>query len=223
MNKLLLFSPALILLFLTIQPVSAALVEADWLVAGDSKLTVDTNSGFEWLDLTESTGLSMNEVLSGVGGFLDMGFRYATTSEISELFAAAGISDTTGDSVPENVEPVIDLLLLMGITFEYVSSGGNNIFSSGYHLPDPPDLSGRTLASAFQLISSGNPPLNLDDSLASAVIATSRSLDRDFSEWFDGSYLVRETTVVPLPAAFWLFVSGLLGLIGISKHKIQAL
>jgi hypothetical protein len=164
----------------------------------------------------------MNEVLAGTGDFVSMGFRYATTSEVSGLFAAAGIVDTSGNSVAENAGPVIDLLLLLGITFEFVSSGGNNIFSSGYHLPDSPDLSESTIAAAFQLQSSGLPVLNTENGLGSAVIGVSRSVNRDFSESFEGSYLVRETTVVPVPAAVWLFGSGLLGLVGIARGKKAA-
>ena len=222
MNKKHALMSAVVSLFLSTQTASAALLEADWLVPGDSKLTVDTNSGLEWLDLTETAGLSMNEILAGTGGFASMGFRYATTTEVSGLFAAAGIVDTSGNSVAENAGPVIDLLLLLGTTFEFVSSGGNNIFSSGYHLPDSPSLSEATIASAFQLQSSGVPALNTENGLGSAVIGVSRSADRDFSEWFDGSYLVRETAVVPVPAAIWLFGSGVLGLIGIAKRKKAA-
>jgi len=210
---------AIIPFLLVVKSACAALVEADWLLAGDRKLTVDTSSSLEWLDLTESTNLSMNEILAGAGGFLGMGFRYATTSEVSALFAAAGIVDTTGDLVAENAAPIIDLLLLMGITFEFVSSSGNNIFSAGYHFPDLPDLSESTIASAFQLASSGDPALNTENGLGSAVIEISRSTNRDFSESFEGSYLVRETVVVPLPSALWLLGSGLLSLIGVARRK----
>jgi hypothetical protein len=46
------------------------------------------------------------------------------------------------------------------------------------------------------------------------------TLDVDFSASTPGDY-IRVITVssVPIPAAVWLFVSGLLGLIGIARHR----
>ena len=43
-------------------------------------------------------------------------------------------------------------------------------------------------------------------------------------EWYGGEFLniYLETTQVPIPAAIWLFCSGLLGLIGISRSKVSS-
>lgn len=218
MNIRLLLSSTLISLFLMIQTASAALVESDWLVAGDNKLTIDTNSGLEWLDLTESTGFSMNQILAGAGGFLDMGFRYATTSEVSTLFAEANVIDTGGEAVEENAAAAMDFILLFGITYQASDSSGNNTFTSGYHFPDPPDTSESTIAAFVQLISFGEPPLNTENGYGAAMVSALLSGNRDRATSTDGSFLVREATYVPVPAAVWLFGSGLIGLLGMSMR-----
>jgi hypothetical protein len=61
---------------------SAALVDLiniDLKIAGDELITRDSNSGLDWLDLTETNGLSQNYILTqmGSGGLFD-GWRYAT-------------------------------------------------------------------------------------------------------------------------------------------------
>ena len=206
---------AIIPFLLVAKSACAALVEADWLLAGDRKLTVDTSSSLEWLDLTESTNLSMNEILAGAGGFLDMGFRYATTSEVSALFAEANITDTSGNAQEENAAAALDFILLFGFTYQGSDSSGSNTGTVGYHLPDPLDASESTIASFVQYII----PSNTGIGHGAAMVELVFSGNRDLAKSTEGSFLVRETTVVPIPAAFWLFGSGLLGLIGIARKK----
>ena len=43
---------------------TAAPIQQDFLSAGDGLLTLDDQSGLEWLDLSETQGLSFNEVQS---------------------------------------------------------------------------------------------------------------------------------------------------------------
>jgi len=78
--------------------------------------TYDDVSGLEWLDLTESTGRSVNNVLShlGTGGDFE-GYRYAVIDEIYGLFIAAGIPDVPGTSVA-NIAPAQALMDLIGHT-----------------------------------------------------------------------------------------------------------
>ena len=35
-----------------------------------------------------------------------------------------------------------------------------------------------------------------------------------------GIFMVRDHTVVPVPASAWLFMSGLVGLVGVSRRKV---
>lgn len=67
-------------------PASADLIEQDLFAAGDALLTLDDVSGLRWLDLTETTGISMDDIEADVGGWASRGFRHASTSEIYDLF-----------------------------------------------------------------------------------------------------------------------------------------
>lgn len=55
-------------------------------------LTVDSDTGFEWLDLTISTGFTFDEVQAelGAGGLFE-GFRFATAPEIATYWQNAGV------------------------------------------------------------------------------------------------------------------------------------
>ncbi|GKS58526.1 hypothetical protein YTPLAS18_20530 [Nitrospira sp.] len=70
------------------------LIQADLIPgSGDQLITYDTDTNFQWLNLTATANRSVNEVLAGFGGFTTTyGFRYATGAEVGELFRHAGIS-----------------------------------------------------------------------------------------------------------------------------------
>ncbi len=64
----------------------AELVSTDWLVEGDSKATLDTKTGVEWLDLSETKGKSIAQVQA----LLDTtysGWHLATKRQVFDLFA----------------------------------------------------------------------------------------------------------------------------------------
>jgi hypothetical protein len=69
------------------------------------------------------------------------------------------------------------------------------------------------ILSYVELSMGGNKNLNY---FSSHVAGFSISDPTVTSAWFGGS---TSTTVVPLPAAFWLFGTGLVGLIGVAKRK----
>jgi len=75
--------------------VSAETIAAtDWKVQGDHKLTLDSNTGLEWLDIDQTLNKSYERVtfLLGTGQTYE-GFRYATEQEFTALVANAGILD----------------------------------------------------------------------------------------------------------------------------------
>lgn len=83
------------------------LTQADLFVAGDGKVTRDPYTGLEWLDLTETLGLSINQILAGAGpagGWISvLGFRYATVTEVENLFIDHGfpnVNSPTAANVP---------------------------------------------------------------------------------------------------------------------------
>jgi len=103
---------------LSYAPANAAFLERDWKFAGDKLITLDTNTGLEWLDVAESTNYSFNYVNSqfGVGGDFE-GFRYATTSEVKEFITNAGWP-VFGSTIfsPEAYEPLSLVQSLVGVT-----------------------------------------------------------------------------------------------------------
>ena len=72
----------------------AALIELDWIVAGDKALLQDMTTGIVWLDLGKTGNRSYNDVAAnlGPGGDFD-GFRFASEDQVIGLFKDAGIPD----------------------------------------------------------------------------------------------------------------------------------
>lgn len=64
----------------------AALQKGDWLVAGDQKVAIDTDTGLEWLTLNNTKGKSINDVVAQLeaGGAYE-GWRLPTESEVFTL------------------------------------------------------------------------------------------------------------------------------------------
>jgi len=139
--------------------VDASLVSADWNSANDGLLTHDTVTSNYWLDLTETAGMSYNDVIAqfGPGGSFE-GFRVATYDEVTELLLNAGIAMTIsptinpGQSIYDSYTSFIELL---GATYE--SSGPYPVeqkYNIGivdpltYPIPPPQDLVGGVLVSA---------------------------------------------------------------------------
>lgn len=76
----------------TVGLADAFLIERDLFISGDGLITSDTDTGLYWLDLTVTTNLSYNDVLThiGTGGSLE-GFRYATVADLDTLQVSAGL------------------------------------------------------------------------------------------------------------------------------------
>jgi hypothetical protein len=74
-------------LFLAAAPARGELVVAiPGTPADGAYITHDTISGLYWLNLHETTGLSFDAIQAGAGGYLADGWRYATVSEVCDLF-----------------------------------------------------------------------------------------------------------------------------------------
>lgn len=207
------------LLFLSLSlPANAALISVDWQAAGDSLMVRDTNTQLEWLNLTQTTGLSYAEVSSqfGAGGGFE-GLRYATNAEVLALFGDYfGISLAAGMSreVPAYLDPGVRLA---SETLGDGVSGGTDDISG-------PNANYRLVGFTGDLMTDGS---------RFALGAVTRWSDTDYYtlkdplEFFDiyagdfswtGSYLVR-TVATPLPAAAWLLGAGLMALCGVAKRR----
>jgi len=194
--------------------------------------TTDLDSSLDWLDVTISVSQTYKYVSSqfGVAGEYE-DWRYATEIEFNDM-----ISNWTGTKISNTApshghvrhpEGVIDgLHLLLGSTLDtgYIRfSGGTYDSLYGYAEGELWDVTAGLIADTD--ISTGNHwvatifdfdryPEDVDYTDSKAHLESVNSARANL-----GSYLVRETSPVPVPAAVWLMGTGLLGLMGYSRKK----
>lgn len=205
--------------------VNAALMSADWQTSGDNLLTIDSISGLSWLDLSESNGMSYNEVLSqlGEGGIFE-GFRYATTNEVIELWSSnfgvdlyVGRSSFESGSIDAGIEVAVSFLGDTIAGHPYFSGTGVTGLTSSiseslgypYYCGALPEVNCRDVIGAYY-----------DPDFNNAYQTPGHTHEHiDSTDPYFGSYLVKDVAEVPLPAAIWLFGSGLIGLVGLARRK----
>jgi len=119
-------------MFLMVGNASASLVGTDLLTSGDGLITIDDETGLEWLDMPLTNGMSYQAVSDST--YVNThGFHFATEAELHELYNNMGMDIPTG--VPSGGAPVharSDLYVpihtlhdYLGMT--YVASGQNAI------------------------------------------------------------------------------------------------
>lgn len=210
-------------------PAHAVLITADWLAPGDGLIVRDTATSIEWLNLTQTAGLSYAQVSGelGAGGGFD-GWRYATNGEVSALFGdyfgislAAGVlreapayldpgvrlaSETLSDGVSGGTDEVSGPnanYRLVGFSADVRLNGAHFAVGAMTRWSDTDYFTVKDPVGAFELSSWDPYGLVTDDFFA--------------HEWI-GSYLVR-TSAVPVPAAAWLLGSGLVVLAGTARRR----
>ena len=105
----------------------AEVFERDWKNPGDGLLTFDNVNIREWLDLTETQGMSIQDVQAQLmPGEEYAGFAIASMSEVVELLTTAGVHIASISE--ENVDPAMNLVGLLGETgdgsFGFVDAAG---------------------------------------------------------------------------------------------------
>ena len=72
-------------------------------VTDGNNLTIDTITGFEWLDTTLSSNMSYNQIAAefGSGGLFE-GFQFATRADIATFWLNAGISPVPNFFIAED-------------------------------------------------------------------------------------------------------------------------
>lgn len=104
----------------------ATFIESDLYEYGDSLLTFDSENNLEWLDVTLTTGLSYNDIMNNEGGWLALGFRYASVYEVENLFTDFGIP-LWSNNAPNRPE-IDNLTAFLGNTLEgYTRYGVNGV------------------------------------------------------------------------------------------------
>lgn len=185
----------------------AGLVIQDYQIAGDNLLTLDTNTGLEWLDFTETANWGTPLP------YLNDGFRYATRNEVDSLFNTANLGPYYLSNPSEQNVPGVTLLLnYMGQTSYFLSEG--------YHLegpatrfvfdpsmtPDGPEY----YVGMFGLDISSSPNKGwIEGSFYPGYLSTFTVFEDQIGPGSDYAHaLVRE---VPTPSSLFLFGSAILG------------
>jgi len=124
---------------------SGTLVLAAWALAGTSHAdlldrgatTLDTESGLEWLDVTETLGVSaLDIVVGGYGGLMADGWMHATVEQIDELFTHAGIPlPHNGGQSPAGFAGADLLIRLLGASGSSSSGFFIQAFSGTFVVP----------------------------------------------------------------------------------------
>ena len=192
----------------------------------------DTAAGLDWLDITATTNRSYNDVSSefGVGGEFE-GWRFATQLEFDALLLGQGwTAMTCGGDVfcgwsTANNGLAAPLVSLFGDAYELNASGSDTAGYvgglKGMLLDTVPGCAG---SCSFQVVAElrdqgfQNPDDLANSPTADWAASQSETVGRNSTAAGRGSFLVR-ATVVPVPAAAWLFASGLSLLIGMRMRK----
>lgn len=188
---------------------SAALID-------NGNTTIDTATGLEWLDLTLTQGQSYNNiVIDGFGGYAVQGYVHATTEQLCGLFGSLGDDMTGCTDATNNVLNIIEqstattLTNYLGVTFsDPTNSGAYGLFDDG---SDTDIGLGCVEVGSTGTCKSDTGPL------VYRLLGWATKADYHSTA---GNWLVRPSQV-PVPAAVWLFGSGLLGLIGVAKRKVR--
>lgn len=184
------------------QSPNAVLISEDDDVYGDDSITLSTDTGFQWLDLTLSTGLSVNQILDGSGDFLDNGFRVATADEVDLFLLEAGWDGVDQsadvDGTVANLAFVELLHGLLGVTGEASVDGGNpgdTFFTEGWALT-PDNATTGLLSRPFFTITQNGAAGRLSCTAVSIPVFTTQDFsgclrDQDAAFSFIGTFLVR--------------------------------
>jgi hypothetical protein len=201
-----------LLLSVALESSYADVISTDLNTTGDGLLTTDIGTGFEWLDLSQTLGLSYDDVSSRLGtGEQFEGFRYGTRDEVADLYRAAGIVDLSGACVYANANGVAELFSLMG---GLVSLGVDRTLSFGV-TGTPSGTTTYYRGSLAYRIELAYPVPNYT---GSAYLNS--SVSEGSSASYLGHYLLREPNAVPEPSTFAALAGvSTLGLIFVRRRR----
>jgi hypothetical protein len=167
------------------------------LIVDNGTSAIDTGTNLEWLDLTETQGLTLNQVQSS-SLILTDGWVYATAAQVTTLFTNAGFLTTNNVNNPAN-DPAAALLLgALGCTqfCGTVNATGRGFADNGSPWYTRPNYHTSGLGAGAAVISLQTTDLDLVDTTA-------------------GHFLVR---VVPEPGTA-LLVSAGLAILGVRRRQ----
>lgn len=209
-----------------------ALKSTDLISANDNLLTFDRNTGLEWLDVSVTKGLTVDQVLAGEGGWLGLGFRYATFGDLSTMLANGGLSSSS-TAAAGSKEFLDGFQAESGAGLSLPGMLGPTTFHSPYNIdvlgfaqiepcPFPSRCETSPLWDYSVRITGRYPsPDSSDDSGVFVVLSDDQIPSSSLAFPEAGSWLVRERTAsVPEPGTLGLFAIGLIG-IAVSSKRLR--
>jgi len=215
---------------------SATFSTADASVSGDALLTLDSESGLAWLDLSATRGLSVAQVRTSE--WLAQGFRLATLAEVDELVARSvsnlDVVDWLGGWA---ASPELSANLGGPTTVLAGAVGGDGLLDAQTQLPlvtlwrtretviapggdvltdyPSPELSPELQADLLAYLAQSGSSQSQGDFLRrrDALVALDAS-SPDF-----GVFLVRNVSAVPEPATWAMMGLGLVGVWGVRRRR----
>jgi len=199
--------------------------------------TTDGNTGVDWLDLSYTVNQSYTGVASNFGDYEGGGWRYAANDEVVSMLSSwmPNIPGMCTAVAPDRCWLAADVDAEFGtyynLAFEFFNSFG---LTNTYISTDEPWREFFQASGVYK---------DADNNLSLSTVAVATGINDDpyydpyqssvqwyvgyppNSVWSDSSvehvgiYLVRDVSAVPIPAALWLFGSGLIGLIGLARRK----
>lgn len=203
--------------------------------------TVFNTPGIEtirWLELTSTANMSRLEVEAelGAGGLFE-GWRYATRTETENLYDSLWGGSTEGLST-DNYAGARTFFDTFGISDYYAADNNSGYSSTGYaqwqpYFGAPSECGGSEIFSCNGNVVIQDSTFNGTQNRGSFedLYGLSTGIDNVNDQNYAGktstglnvaSHLVQDVSTVPVPAAVWLFCSGLLGLLRVATGKKQA-
>lgn len=189
----------------------------------------DTTTGLDWLDLTETANMSYNMVSAelAAGGTLE-GWRYATRAEVGDLWSAFGGDSnyysgwsTQNDGLFDAIAPLMGDLYCGTVWCPEVGAGFSHWITADFasaqdvandhHNPKVVVEGERAVAILYDYI------YRVESATQDYAHLTQVTIADDFANGEFGSALVR-ISAIPVPAAIWLFGSGLLGIAAVARR-----
>lgn len=183
----------------------AELIPIDLISAGDQLITRDTATGLDWLDLTATLNLSVQELRGGAGSWLASGFHFASSEQVRALFLNSdpgNVEINTGlnPTSPGNLVGAQRLLNLMGVTHPGPSGNDFDILGNGIAGVGEPGA-----GFAHFAVYGTNWEATVGYFFVPDGVAPTTFKDAEV-----GSFLVR-VSAVPEVSQVWLFALGLAG------------